>query len=276
MRGSPQRHAGAVSTAEADELTQKFDFVESTWPESGFASVRQDLELTNLFALMRTLTLPDWAKGIVDDAAAMPVPHVPVPSEYPAFQTPWLKVGGQNWQITGGVTTDVDIPMAADRPDSATSASAADTALGPIDPMAEEPTAFVVADAADVAFETAQSAFAAQDYATAVIEAWTAFDLKPKSVDAAYLLLQSMLKLDTGNDPNALLEFAKTLDKALDASPDSWKLLWTRAYLFWTLSLDNGTDSDSLTKSAAQDLGRVIDLNPSFADAYAVRKNRTG
>jgi tetratricopeptide (TPR) repeat protein len=269
-----------VADEETRILTLNFRRIERLWPESDFGQARQDLQLTNLFTLMRAVERDEWTATLLRRLGAVDIPKSDVPQEFQGLRSADFEVTGITTHEEGGMTTDVTLPSVIVPDDGQSVLSAVDWSSGKIDlparvPTGGEPTVPPADILAAKDLERATNALQAGDPEAAKEWARDSLALRPGSEDAECLLLVAIAKAASTAKGAAAFdaEFSKELDTALRATPKSWSLWLNKALYQANLSIRSFEEADKsrFRTEGVADCDKAIELNPYFAQAYAVR-----
>ncbi|MBS1717999.1 MAG: hypothetical protein JSS72_09745 [Armatimonadetes bacterium] len=257
-----------IDEEEASALTQNFQAINRNWPESNFGAAEQALQLTNIFSLLSQNEKDAWVREALHRFAQIEIPAAALPSSFPALRGPDVQVGERTTHIEGGVTTEIDLPPLVSGSDAILSGSFSPgmVDLGPPIPQAGEPTALSAEEGAVRAFAASTTAVRHRDFQSARDEARYALTLRPGWEDATCALLSALDQLPGGAE-----EFDKTLDQALAASPNSWRLLLFDAQRAIWRSEHTLSDNLPFRAQAIVDLNTIIQIRPDFAFAYGLR-----
>jgi tetratricopeptide (TPR) repeat protein len=263
-----------INEEEAGLLTQNFYSIAKSWPDSHFGEAEQALELTNIFTLLSQSERQPWTSDLLHKFGSVVIPKFDVPSSFPALKGAEFEVSGQTTHVEGGMTTQVEMPILVSGADSITDAGL-DARDGTLDlgvrvPRASEPAALDRLDVALRAYSEAKDALRRKDYEAARDHAKVALSMAPGSEIIVCTLLDALDNLSKDDRT----EFESTLVQAMNAHPNSWRLLLFDAQRMAGYTAKGfllSQEKEGLLSQAINDLKRVSKLMPDLGLPYALQ-----
>lgn len=262
-----------ISDEVAASMTLGFEKIGREWPESGFAAVRQEIELSNAISLLAARERSDWTQKLLDSFGAIDVPKTETPTSFEALTSAEASVRGLPIHLIGGMETKVDIsePMPGHDP-------LASTALGegqsvPNDLSAGGPEGIVPSLQAKVDLFGARKAFENEDWNLAAELGHAATALDPDSAEAEGLYLdiyKRIAEIDSDQKKNYLTELAYAADRFPNSA--KVKLLQCEEHLKAAKATPEFLPAKAQEFQAARDLlDAAIAANPSNDELFAAR-----
>ena len=190
--------ASPESELAAAGLTDHFADAEKQFPESGFGELRQILELSTLFTLLRTVNLPETCASSIRKLADLQVAVAEVPNDFKPLEIVVGKPGTHQWRLSGGVRAapDLSCPM-SDSESVATAGSIHNptngwfTASSPVLDPIEAPSSLSHEALSVQLIALAQTALQKNEAEEAIKLAQLAVKLSPMSLDARLMLTRA-------------------------------------------------------------------------------------
>jgi tetratricopeptide (TPR) repeat protein len=264
-----------VSEQEARELTVKFREIEKAWPESQFSEARHDIQLTNLFSVLRAQETEPWATKLLHDFGSRAIPEQEFPLEFPALAGESFVLDGMARQMKGGMVTAVEqsTPIRSSAGSDVTGADlsrpAGEIAAG--SPVADMPTGVSDADESDRAFWNAIEGIKALDWKRAETESRRSAALQPKWAKAKSLHLTCLSYLD----PNSFASdgFSSELAAGKALAPEDWQFpfIESRQESYLAGSTAIAADKTAHRQRAIAAVSNSLQLTQSEPSLYRIR-----
>jgi len=255
----PSAQSGGPGALLAQQYTLMYHSIETSWPESRFAVVRQQLQISSIFTLLAARERSSWESELIHRLASKKIAHRDFSLEFPGLTTTRQTPDGQSDTISGGMLTAVTLPDVVPGGEAVGHSSVRwhgwQGTLPPPIPVADLPAPVPAARTAAMAEKRAEIAIEGGDGKEAETAARVALAFKP-GWDEASISLVRALALQNSESCVGLLT------KSIQQSPKSWRLLLLSAMLH---------QGQRDYYAAVKDADKVIALAPNTARAYAVR-----
>jgi tetratricopeptide (TPR) repeat protein len=263
---------------EALNLSLNYRNVEKAWPESGFAEARHDLQLTNLFSLLREHEREPWEAELLRQFGQIEIASVDVPDRFTALSSREYEMDGQTFVLRGGMTTEVEVPDPGSAEVGSSLEGVSDdedvTELPADRPVATLPAVTSDLNEAKRAMDATLDAVRVGNWSRAESASRRAVRLAPHVAKAHVYHLTSLsyLRPVSLGEP----EFHTELSQALKEFPGDWSLWWieARREAFLGGRATTVAEKRSCLQEGIAALDKGIRLNPTEATLYAERANR--